>query len=81
MALRKHYTCDLCGSPITDKDGIGIFHKANGDIQAVYLHRDGVGHHLCNTYIKGLRAMFADLDRIGKIHAELDAAELDQGGE
>lgn len=77
MSLRKSYSCDLCGSPISDTNGIGIYHKACGDIEAVWLHKDGAGRHLCNGCVKGLRAMLADLDRTNRIHAELDAAEAE----
>ncbi len=75
MTLRKNYSCDLCGSSISDANGIGIFHKANGDIEAVYLGRECAGRHLCNGCVKGLRVMLADLDRTAQIHAELDSAE------
>lgn len=77
MSVRKTYSCDLCGSAITDTDGIGIFHKASGDIQSVWLHKEGVGRHLCNGCVKGLRAMLADLDRTIQTHAELDRAEAE----
>lgn len=75
MSVRKNYTCDLCNSAIGDADGIGIVHKASGDINAVYLHVEGAGHHLCNSCVKGLRAMLADLDRTMQIYVELDTAE------
>lgn len=75
MSVRKNYSCDLCGTGITDTDGIGIIHKASGEIQAVWLHKEGAGRHICNACVKGLRAMLADLDRTNQIHAELDAAE------
>lgn len=74
MTVRKSYSCDLCGSSVTDADGVGIIHGASGDIRAVYLHQEGAGHHLCNCCVKGLRAMLADLDRTSEIHAELDRA-------
>lgn len=73
MSVRKNYFCDLCGSSITDADGIAVLHKAMGDIRAVYLHTDGAGHHLCNSCVRGLRGMLADLDRTAQIHADLDA--------
>lgn len=73
MSLRKHYSCDLCGTSITDADGVGIIHMAAGDIRAVWLHKEGAGRHLCNRCVKGLRAMLSDLDRTASIHAELDA--------
>lgn len=75
MSVRKNYSCDLCGTSITDADGIGIIHMARGEIRAVWLHKEGAGRHLCNGCVKGLRAMLADLDRTASIHAELDAAE------
>lgn len=78
MSLRKSYSCDLCGSSITETDGIGIIHGATGDIRAAWLHKEGVGRHLCNACVKGLRAMLADLDRTIQIHADLDAAEAQQ---
>ena len=74
MSLRKHFSCDLCGTSITD-DGVGILHMARGEIRAVWLHKEGAGRHLCNGCVRGLRAMLADLDRLGAIHDELDAAE------
>ncbi len=63
MSVRKNYTCDLCNASIDDKCGIGVFHKATGEIRAVYLGSEGAGHHLCNACVKGLRGMLADLDR------------------
>lgn len=76
MSVRKNYSCDLCGASITETDGIGIIHKAAGDIQPVWLHEEGAGRHLCNGCVKGLRAMLIDLDRTAQIHAELDSAEM-----
>lgn len=76
MSVRKNYSCDLCGSSITDTNGIGIIHKANGDIQSVWLQKEGAGRHICNDCVKGLRAMLADLDRTIQIHADLDSAEM-----
>lgn len=77
MSVRKDYTCDLCGSSITEAEGVGIIHKARGDIEAVYLKRDGAGRHLCNSCVKGLRVMLADLDRTMKIQEDLDRAEAE----
>lgn len=65
----------MCGSSISDNGGIGIFHEASGDIRAVWLHKEEAGRHLCNSCVKGLRAMLADLDRTAQIQDELDAAE------
>jgi hypothetical protein len=76
VSVRKNYSCDLCGSGITDTNGVGIIHMAAGDIRAVWLHKEGAGRHLCNGCVKGLRAMLADLDRTSQIHAELDEAEV-----
>ena len=75
MSVRKHYTCDLCGTPIGETDGVGIVHSGDGAIRAVWLHKDGAGHHLCNSCVKGLRVMLKDLDRTAEIHDELDSAE------
>ena len=77
MSVRKNYSCDLCGSAITEADGIGIVHKARGEISSAYLHNEEAGRHLCNGCVKGLRFMLADLDRISQIHAELDVAETE----
>lgn len=75
MSVRKNYSCDTCGSAISDTNGIGIIHKANGDIQAVWLHKEGAGRHLCNDCVRGLRAMFVDLDRTRQIQNDLDSCE------
>lgn len=77
MSVRKTYNCDLCNMSIGDTDGVGVIHRANGDIEAVYLKREGAGHHLCNSCVKGLRTMLADLDRTAAIHDELDRAEAE----
>lgn len=66
MTVRKHFTCDLCGSSITPTDGIAVVHKANGDIRAEWLGYDPAGHHLCNGCVKGLRGMLAELDAVGR---------------
>jgi hypothetical protein len=76
VSVRKNYSCDICGSSISDTDGIGIIHKAAGGIEAVWLQRDGAGRHICNSCVKGLRVMLADLDQTIQIHADLDAAEM-----
>lgn len=77
MSVRKTYTCDLCGMAIGETGGVGVIHKATGDIEAVYLKREGAGRHLCNSCVRGLRAMLADLDRTMEIHDELDSAEAE----
>lgn len=75
MSVRKNYSCDLCGFAISETDGIGILHQANGDIEAVWLHKEGAGRHLCNRCVKGLRVMLAGLDRTNQIHDELDRSD------
>lgn len=79
MGVRRHYTCDLCNAQITDAAGIGVVHKANGDIQAAYLHSEAAGHHLCNSCVKGLRFMLADLDRTARTQDDLDRAAESAG--
>jgi hypothetical protein len=75
VSLRKSYSCDLCGTTISAGDGVGVIHKAGGEIEAVYLLHDGAGHHLCNRCVSGLRGMLDDLDALTQQHADLDAAE------
>jgi hypothetical protein len=70
MTCKRQFSCDLCHSSLSDaSEGIGIRWAALDNIKAVYLHDSE--HHLCNKCCTGLRAMFADLDRINKIHADL----------
>lgn len=75
MSVQKNYRCDLCASSITDANGIAIIHRANGDIKSAYLHNEGAGHHLCNSCVKGLRAMIAGLDQLHQLHEDRDRAE------
>jgi hypothetical protein len=77
MSVRKTYACDLCNSAISEHGGIGVIHRANGEIRAVYLRNDGVGHHLCNLCVAGLPGMLADLNRTAAIQDELDQAETE----
>jgi hypothetical protein len=77
MGLRKHFTCDLCGSQIDQHGGVGVYHQADRQIRAIYLHNESAGHHLCNECVRGLRGMLADLDRTAAIHDELDRAEAE----
>lgn len=72
MTLRKYYHCDLCGSSISEQSGVGIFHKANGDIEAVWLHKDCAGRHICNGCVRGLRVMLDGLDKLAAHHEEMD---------
>lgn len=72
MTHRKSFTCDLCNSPITETDGVGIVHSGDGAIRAVWLQNESAGHHLCNPCVKGLRGMLEDLGRAQQIHDELD---------
>lgn len=74
MSVRKHYACDLCNAAIDDKNGIAIVHRTNAEIKPVYLATEGAGHHLCNSCVRGLRGMIADLDRTNELHAEMDRA-------
>jgi hypothetical protein len=64
MSVKKNYSCDLCGSGITDTDGIGVFHHGEDKIDAVWLHKECAGRHLCNNCVKGLRGMLAGLDQL-----------------
>jgi hypothetical protein len=57
MSVQKNYSCDLCGSSIADAGGIGIIHKANGEIEGVPVRLEGAGHHLCNRCVNGLKGM------------------------
>lgn len=77
MSSKKYFYCDLCGSQIGDTDGIAIRHALDHVITAEWLHKDGCGHHLCNSCLKGLRGMFAALDREAEIIAARDAGVVE----
>lgn len=62
MSMKRYYSCDLCGSSILDDSGgIAIYHGFRGEIKAESLIKEGCGHHLCNSCIKGLKGMLPHL--------------------
>ena len=75
MSCKKYYACDLCGQSIEQSTGIGVYHKSGGGMRAVYFGDQSAGHHLCNGCVEGLKAMFADLTKMGEMYDKLDAAE------
>jgi hypothetical protein len=73
MTCQKRYICDLCHDPIHDiTDGIGLRWNSGNHIANVIVPDSE--HHLCNRCIEGLKAMFADIDRMVGIYRELDGA-------
>lgn len=63
MSSKRYFYCDLCGSDIQVGGGVGVYHEASGKIVDKSLLQEGCGHHLCNKCIKGLKEMFAVMEK------------------